>query len=146
MAGIVIVEDNSFIRSTLRTILTVDGHKVVAEARNGKQALERVRSARPDLVCLDIGMDDVDGFEVARRLREAHPKLAIVMVSGSTDPNARSEALAAGADRFVAKPFTAAVLEAAIAEALAGRAQMAAPEPNSKPPLPTTPQPASQPA
>jgi adenylate cyclase len=89
----------------LETILTANGYDVIS-ASSGAQALERVRTDEPDLVLLDIAMPEMDGFEVCRRLREDETTayLPVVMLT-SHYTEVRVEAIEAGADDFLTKPF-----------------------------------------
>ncbi|MFM8498058.1 MAG: chemotaxis-specific protein-glutamate methyltransferase CheB, partial [Planctomycetia bacterium] len=87
------------------------------EAANGREALDLLpRIARPDVVTVNLHMPEMDGIELITRLRRepAWRSLKLVMVSGEQDPGRVAAALEAGADRFVAKPFTAAALHEAI--------------------------------
>jgi two-component system chemotaxis response regulator CheB len=84
------------------------------EAANGREALDLLPwIARPDVVTVNLHMPEMDGIELIARLRRepAWRSLKLVMVSGEQDPGRVAAALAAGADRFVAKPFTAAALQ-----------------------------------
>ncbi|MGA1526274.1 MAG: response regulator, partial [Planctomycetota bacterium] len=71
---ILVVDDEPFICRSLSFVLRKDGHRVL-EARDGQEALDRIREERPDLVFLDVMMPKIDGFEVAETVRD-DPELA----------------------------------------------------------------------
>jgi len=62
---------------------------------------------KPDVVCLDIMMPDVNGLEILRQLKSQHPKIAVVMITGSSSSADVKDALTNGADGYVLKPFNA---------------------------------------
>jgi DNA-binding NarL/FixJ family response regulator len=81
MHTILIVDDSAIFRVQARTLLTADGFDVVGEAPDGLSGLEAARTLRPDLVLLDIGLPDVEGFEVARALAVDGPPPFVVLTS-----------------------------------------------------------------
>jgi CheY-like chemotaxis protein len=105
---ILIVDDDASIRRLIATTLEdVSGYRL-EEAGDGAEAVERARSARPEIVFLDLDMPQVNGIEACRRLR-SEPGTAdatIVMLTGETGPVAERSAQAAGADLFLTKPFS----------------------------------------
>lgn len=110
---IIIVDDNDIMRTLLRGILRNEQYQVVGEARNGIQALELAESLKPDLICLDVMMPELDGLEVLRTLKRDHPAIGVVMITGNASMENVQEALELGANGIVVKPFNAAkVLEA----------------------------------
>ena len=100
---VLVVDDEPAIRRFLRTSLTAHDYAVF-EAVNGKEALTAVAAHRPDLVILDLGLPDLDGIEVTRRLREWTP-IPIIMLTVQEQEAAKIAALDAGADDYVTKPF-----------------------------------------
>lgn len=113
---ILIVDDNADARSSMAEVLQLDGHEV-AVAADGAAAVYEARGFGPDVVVLDIGLPDVDGFEVARRLR-ADPATRLVRIIALTG-YARDEFVAqgreAGFDAYVVKPISAEQLTALLA-------------------------------
>jgi two-component system, chemotaxis family, chemotaxis protein CheY len=105
---IVIVDDESLMRSVLKTLLQSAGHVVVGEASNGVAALELCVKQQPDLVLLDINMPGVDGLRVLRAIRKEFPAIKVIMVSAHGSIDKVSSAISAGAVGFVVKPFNAA--------------------------------------
>jgi two-component system KDP operon response regulator KdpE len=101
---ILIVDDEPSIRLSLRTILTGLGFTVV-EAARGEEAIALVRTARFDVVLLDINMPGLGGIEVCRAMRKNAPFLPIVMLTVQGSEDRKVEALDAGADDYITKPF-----------------------------------------
>jgi DNA-binding NarL/FixJ family response regulator len=81
MNTIIIVDDNAGFRVQARAVLEADGFEVVGESADGTSGLASARSLRPDLVLLDIGLPDVEGFEVARALAVEGPPPYVVLTS-----------------------------------------------------------------
>jgi two-component system KDP operon response regulator KdpE len=102
-ARILIVDDEPPIRKLLRMGLTSQGYDVL-EAQNGKVALELI-SNNPDLVILDLGLPDIDGLELLKRIRQRENSLPIVVLSSRGDEAGKVAALDLGADDYVTKPF-----------------------------------------
>jgi two-component system chemotaxis response regulator CheY len=114
-ARILIVDDAAFMRSTLRNILGRGGFTVVAEAKNGREAVELYALHLPDLVTMDIVMPELSGIEAVRIITRAHPSAKIIMCSAMGQQALVIEAIQAGARDFVIKPFQAArVIEAVV--------------------------------
>lgn len=101
---VLIVDDEPSIRVSLRTILSGMGFDVV-EAARGEEALSLVRTAQFDVVLLDINMPGIGGIEVCRLMRKNSPRLPIVMLTVQGSEDRKVEALDAGADDYVTKPF-----------------------------------------
>jgi len=113
---VMIVDDFSDITATLSELVVLLGHEVCS-ANHGGEALVLARAFHPDLVLLDLGMPEIDGFEVARRLR-ACPEgknIEIIAMSGWGHQAAREQARQAGFDRHFLKPLTLAHLYALLA-------------------------------
>ena len=100
---ILIVDDEPEIRRFLRATLKSYKHEVI-EAQNGAEALSEVRNAHPDLMILDLGLPDMDGVDVTRRVREWN-EIPIIVLSVRNREVEKIEALNAGADDFLTKPF-----------------------------------------
>jgi two-component system chemotaxis response regulator CheY len=111
MAGqhaVLIVDDDPFIRKLIVTTLEGVSTFDLYEASDGEEAVESARREGPRLVFLDIDMPRLDGIEACRQMRD-EPTMAgakIVMLTASADEKARERAAAAGADRFLTKPFS----------------------------------------
>jgi CheY-like chemotaxis protein len=106
-ATILICDDEEPLRRLVRSALDGRGHEIV-ESRDGDEALDLARATRPDLVILDLKMPGRTGLEVLTELR-SDPRLAdtrVLVLTASAHPPNREAVLAAGADRFLAKPFS----------------------------------------
>ncbi len=108
---IVLIEDNSDIRETLRSVLTRWGHEVTAEA-DGHAGLARVLEVKPDVALVDIGLPGLNGYDVARRIRAVMPNgaLRLIAITGYGQPSDRERALAAGFDVHLLKPIAPELL------------------------------------
>ncbi len=115
---ILIVEDDMQTRRFLRTSLSHHGWRVI-EANDGKTAIEKVKSEPPDLVILDLGLPDMDGIDLTRKLRFSSD-LPILVLSARTQEQNKIMALDAGADDYLTKPFGTGELRARL-EALLRR-------------------------
>ncbi len=104
MIKVLIVDDEPQILRALRINLLARQYDVVT-AGDGTEALRQASAARPDLVVLDLGLPDMDGVEVIRKLRSWSP-VPIVVLSGRADSRDKVHALDAGADDYVTKPFS----------------------------------------
>jgi len=102
-ATILVVDDEPQIRRVLRTTLTAEGYTII-EARDGAEALEKVRSERPDLILLDMNMPVLDGLQACREIRSGS-EVPIIMLTVRSAEKDKVRALDAGADDYVVKPF-----------------------------------------
>jgi len=119
---VLIVDDEPAIRRFLRASLGAQDY-LVTEAQNGEAALEQFRRNPPDVLVLDLGLPDVDGFEIIRRLREGGSAAPIIVLSSRADEAGKVRALDLGADDYVTKPFGAEELLARVRAALRHRLQ-----------------------
>jgi two-component system KDP operon response regulator KdpE len=101
---ILVVDDEPAILRFLRVGLGSQGY-LVTEVQTGQAALDAVRQHRADLMVLDLGLPDIDGLEVIRRVRAEGALLPIIVLSSRDDERAKVEALDLGADDYVTKPF-----------------------------------------
>ncbi len=102
--SLLIVDDERSIRVSLKTILGNFGFDIV-EAARGEEALALVRTEKFDAVLLDINMPGIGGVEVCRLMRKVSPRLPIVMLTVQSSEDRKVEALNAGADDYITKPF-----------------------------------------
>jgi two-component system KDP operon response regulator KdpE len=102
-ATILVVDDEAQIRRVLRTTLSAEGYAIV-EARDGTEALEKVREIKPDLILLDVNMPGLDGLQTCREIRSDSEVPIIVLTVRSAEKD-KVRALDAGADDYVVKPF-----------------------------------------
>jgi two-component system KDP operon response regulator KdpE len=113
---VLVVDDERAIRRFLRVSLSAHGHKVF-EAETGQEGLASATANRPDVIILDLGLPDLDGLEVTRRLREWTPT-PIIVLSVRDREEVKVAALDAGADDYLTKPFGVDELLARIRVAL----------------------------
>ena len=115
-ATILIVDDEPQIRRVMRTTLTSHGYSVV-EAASGEEALEKLRAERPDLIVLDVNMPGISGLETCAEIRTSSD-VPIIMLTIRNSERDKVQALDAGADDYVVKPFGVQELMARIRAAL----------------------------
>ena len=113
---VVLIEDEPQIRRFLRATLTGQGYRLF-EAGTAADGLVEVASRQPDVVIIDLGLPDLDGLEVIRRLRE-WSKVPVIVLSARGQERDKVGALDAGADDYVSKPFSAGALLARLRVAL----------------------------
>jgi two-component system, OmpR family, KDP operon response regulator KdpE len=119
---ILVVEDEPPLRRLLRTSLSAQGYRIL-EAGTGQGALDGLARDAPEVVLLDLGLPDLDGLEVIRRIRASGSKTPIIVISSHGDERGKVRALDLGADDYVTKPFGMAELLARIRTALRHRVQ-----------------------
>ncbi len=116
-AKLLVVDDEAGIRRALHTTLYGLGFDI-AEAASGEEALALCRIVRYDAVLLDVSMPGKDGIDTCRELRRLMPRVAVLMLSVNDEQDRKIEALEAGADDYVTKPFHMRELTARIRSAL----------------------------
>jgi two-component system KDP operon response regulator KdpE len=115
-ASVLVIEDDEETRAALvRDLAARDFH--VVQAADGRTGLERWEAQRPDVVLLDLGLPDMDGLQIVRRIRH-DATTPIVILSGRDDEREKVEALERGADDYVTKPFGVEELNARLRVAL----------------------------
>lgn len=119
---VILVDDHDVVRTGLRSFLnTQEDVKVVAEARNGEDAILRAEEFKPDLVIMDITMPGMDGLEATRRLKARNPECLVLALTVHEDKQYFMEMLAAGASGYITKQAAADDLVAAIRAVAAGQ-------------------------
>ena len=113
---ILVVDDEPQIRRVMRTTLTSHSYAVI-EARSGEEALEKLRTERPDLILLDVNMSGISGLETCREIRRGSD-IPVIMLTVRNSERDKVNALDAGADDYVVKPFGMEELLARIRAAL----------------------------
>ena len=116
MAKVLVIDDDPSLLRALRLGLRSSGHEVFTAA-SGEQGVTETAVSSPDIVILDLGLPDIDGLEVCRRIRQWND-VPIVMLSATEAEARKVAALDGGADDYVTKPFSMAELEARIRVAL----------------------------
>lgn len=105
MPTVLIVDDATFMRASLKLMLEKNGFTVVAEAENGAAAIQKYKDNEPDIVTMDITMPDIDGIEATKKICEFDSKAKIVIVSAMGQEVYVKDAVLAGAKNFIVKPF-----------------------------------------
>ena len=109
---ILLVDDNDLMRTLLRGILRSESCQVVGEAKNGLIALDLIERVLPDVVFLDVMMPEMDGLEALQNIKEKHPEIRVIMITGNPSVENVQESIQGGASGFIVKPFnTAKVLD-----------------------------------
>ncbi len=104
MAKILVVDDAEFLRVRISKMLSTEGHDIL-EAENGVKAVETYKSAKPDVVLMDITMPEMDGLTALREIRSYDSAAKVVMLTALGQESVVLEAIKAGARDFVVKPF-----------------------------------------
>jgi DNA-binding NarL/FixJ family response regulator len=102
---VLVVDDTKFMRKMLTDMLKQFGYKVVGEADNGRQAVQKFNELRPEIVMMDITMPEMDGIEAMREIRRIEPSAVVLICSAMSQQDLISDALKAGANGYVMKPF-----------------------------------------
>ena len=116
---ILIIEDEKNIGNYIETIVNSNQYKSI-RARNGMSGISLCVSHHPDLILLDLGLPDVDGMDVLKKIRE-FSTVPVIVISARTQETEKVEALDAGADDYVTKPFGSEELLARIRTAIRHR-------------------------
>jgi DNA-binding NarL/FixJ family response regulator len=122
---LLIADDHALVREGLRTMLSgEDDITVIAEAKDGKEALSMCRDLRPDLVLMDVRMPVMDGLEATRRIKEEMPQTSVVMVTMHENLDYLFEAIKAGAAGYVLKDASGERLLGAVRRTLEGESPL----------------------
>ncbi len=105
MARVMIADDSELVRLTLKDMLEAGKHKIVAEAVDGIDTLEKFDSAKPDVLFLDIAMPKKDGMETLVELLKNNPKAKVVMITAHDDMELIENCTKTGALAYITKPF-----------------------------------------
>ncbi len=103
---VLLVDDSRTIRNLQRNILAKLGHTDVVEAADGVEALAQIAAGRPDLVLIDWNMPNMDGITLVRKIRETDTQLPLLMCTTEAEKGRVLEAIKAGVNNYVVKPFT----------------------------------------
>ena len=111
MINVLLVEDYKLMRFGLKSLFDeIKDVEIVSEAENGKEALEKYKIMHPDIILLDIGLPDISGIEVAKRIIEQNPKAKIIMLTSHISEQEVTDSLHAGACAYVLKDINIDVL------------------------------------
>ena len=124
---VLLVDDSHDERDMYTQQLVATGYSVQV-ADNGEDALQRVAAQVPDVVIMDLAMPVLDGWEATRRLKEMHPSVPVIVLSGHTGGEEGRRAKEAGSDVLLTKPFGPEALELAVRIVLRRRAEAESPK------------------
>lgn len=102
---VLIVDDSSFLRNSLKKILEDSGYEVIGMAENGLEAISKYKELKPDLITLDIIMPQMNGMESLKLLRSVDPNVCVIMVSSMSSEQSVLDCVEAGAKNYILKPF-----------------------------------------
>ncbi|MFA4889190.1 MAG: response regulator [Candidatus Omnitrophota bacterium] len=104
MAKILIIDDEKQMNEYIKAYLGKRGFEI-AFALSGQEALDTYAKENPQVILLDLGLPDMDGREVLKKIKEQAPQIKIVVISAYNDENTKDEMIQLGADYFLGKPF-----------------------------------------
>ncbi|NLX21578.1 MAG: response regulator [Phycisphaerae bacterium] len=107
---ILLVDDSRTIRNIQKNVLAQLGYKDIMEAADGVEALKLIAETRPDMALVDWNMPNMDGITLVRKIRETDRQLPLIMVTTEAEKRRVIEAIQAGVNNYVVKPFTAETL------------------------------------
>jgi two-component system, chemotaxis family, chemotaxis protein CheY len=105
MKKVLIVDDAAFMRLSLRIMLERNGFEIIGEAVNGKEAIYKYFTLKPDLVTMDITMPEMDGVQALTEIKKKDPNAKIIMISALGQESWVKKAIILGASGFVIKPY-----------------------------------------
>ncbi len=117
---ILIVDDHPMVREGLRSMLNAPGFAVIGEAGSGEDAVKLAKALHPDVVLMDIRMENVDGISALQRIKQIDPRIHVIMVTTYPNTTYLLQSLAAGASGFVLKDISREELLATVNEVVAG--------------------------
>ena len=115
---VLLVDDSRTIRNIQKNVLAQMGYTDILEAGDGVEALELLESETPDLVLVDWNMPNMDGLTLVGRIRQKDATLPLIMVTTEAEKGRVIEAIKAGVNNYLVKPFTGEVLSAKIQQTL----------------------------
>jgi len=107
---VLIVDDSTYIRNSLRFLLEENNYEVVGEAKDGKEAIDLAALLNPDIITLDQILPDITGIEVLKTLREKKHQSFVVMISAVGQESLKSDASELGINHYMIKPIDQQVL------------------------------------
>ena len=105
MARALVVDDSKFMRKIIRDSLESGGHKILAEADNGADGVEKYKTLKPDFVTMDITMGGLDGMKAVQTISECDPKARIIVISALNERTIKMNDQTIHASAYVQKPF-----------------------------------------
>ena len=121
---VLLVDDHDLLRRGIRTMLETEGIDVVGEASDGTKVLEMVADSLPDVVLIDVIMPNKDGIEATREIKDNHPNVGVVVLSGHDDQQFVFDALKAGASGYLLKTAELDEVVATVRSVAAGEGRL----------------------
>lgn len=107
---VMIVDDSSIIRQTIKKYISEEDLDIVGSAENGKIALELFQRTNPDIVTLDITMPEMDGLTLLKKMTKINNNVKVMIITALADKATGLKAMKFGAKSFITKPFTETIL------------------------------------
>ncbi|HEY6843601.1 MAG TPA: response regulator transcription factor [Thermoanaerobaculia bacterium] len=104
---ILIADDHALFRNGLKSLLQVEGHEVIGEAKNGREAIDLTKKLQPDVVLMDVGMPELDGISATKTLVAEMPGVKVIILTASEDDAKLFDAIKAGAQGYLLKNLEA---------------------------------------
>ena len=120
MANVLVVDDAAFMRLSIKQILEKNGHKMIAQAADGKEAILKYTEYKPDVIILDITMPEMSGLDALAHIKENDPNAKVVICSALGQQEQLAKAIELGAKDFIVKPFEPDRMIAALNKVLEG--------------------------
>ncbi len=105
MARVMIADDSEAVRLTLKDMISVGKHELVAEAADGVETIEKFTASKPDVLLLDVMMPKIDGLTALMEIKKTHTNAKIIMITALEDMTTVQDCVAAGALAYIMKPF-----------------------------------------
>jgi DNA-binding NarL/FixJ family response regulator len=104
---ILIADDHSLFRDGLRSLLRAQGHEILGEAKNGREAIELARQLQPDVVLMDVSMPELDGIQATKAICAEMPQMKVVILTASEEETTLFDAIKSGAQGYLLKNLEA---------------------------------------
>ncbi|SFB89896.1 Response regulator receiver domain-containing protein [Marinospirillum celere] len=114
---VVVVDDEPMVRDLLKELLKDLGYEVAAQANNGQVAFDKVKEHKPEIVCLDISMPEINGLDALASIKTFNSDIIVIMVTAISGSSEVQQAIRTGADGYILKPFTGMQVHEAIQKA-----------------------------
>jgi two-component system chemotaxis response regulator CheY len=118
---ILLVDDSTYIRTVLGSVITEAGFEVAGEAADGEEAIRKYMNLKPDLILMDVVMEPMNGMAAAKAILDKDPEAAILMVTVLEDKDILLELMKIGARGYITKPFSKEQIAEKIKEVMGGK-------------------------
>jgi len=118
---ILLVDDSTYIRTVLGSVITEAGFEVAGEAADGEEAIRKYMNLKPDMVLMDVVMEPMNGMAAAKAILDKDPEAAILMVTVLEDKDILLELMKIGARGYITKPFSKEQIAEKIKEVMGGK-------------------------